>query len=105
MSFLLFLAKKGLFREEDIPELASQSAKTLGGLDEILSRGGMITADINTLKAEYYGIETRSLEGHKVAGEILKYIPEESARHYQVAPRGVVDHTLEVGIVDPDLLG
>ncbi len=103
MSFLLFLAKKGLFREDDIPELASQSAKTLGGLDEILSKGGMTNADISTLKAEYYGMETRSLEGHKIPGEVLKYIPEESARHYQVAPLGVVDHTLEVGIVDPDI--
>ncbi len=103
MSFLLFLSKKGLFREDDIPQLSSQAEKALGGMDEVLQKGGMTTSDINTLKAEYYGMEMRSLDGDKVASEILKFIPEESARHYQIAPLGVVDHVLEVGIVDPDV--
>jgi type IV pilus assembly protein PilB len=37
-----------------------------------------------------------------VAFEILEYIPEESALHYRFVPIGMVDGTLEVGIVDPD---
>lgn len=102
MSFLLYLAKRGLFREENIPEITSQSEKALGGLDEVLSRGGLTSEQIRTLKSEYYGIEAIIFDGKKVAVEVLKYIPEESARHYQVAPIGVVDHVLEVGIVDPD---
>jgi len=102
MSFLLYLAKKGLFREEDIPELSAQTEKALGGIDEVLSKGGMTEKDISMLKSEYYGMDIRNLGGQKVEGEILKYIPEESARHYEIAPLGVVDHTLEVGIVDPD---
>ena len=103
MSFLLFLSKKGLFREEDIPELVSQAGKARGGMEEVLVSGGMTKADISTLKAEYYGMEMRDLAGAKVAADVLKYIPEESAQHYQIAPLGVVDHVLEVGIVDPDL--
>jgi hypothetical protein len=34
--------------------------------------------------------------------EVLKYIPEESATHYQFVPLGVKDNFLEVGIVDPE---
>jgi type IV pilus assembly protein PilB len=102
MSFLLYLAKRGLFREEDIPELTSQSEKALGGIDEILSKGGMTGEQIRGLKSEYYGIESRIFNGDTIAIEVLKYIPEESARHYQIAPLGAPDHVLEVGIVDPD---
>lgn len=103
MSFLLFLAQKGLFREEDISELTKESQKALGGIDEVLSKGGMSSTDVLTLKSEYYGISARSLDGMKVPVEILKFIPEESARHYQVAPLSVENQVLEIGIVDPDM--
>ena len=103
MSFLLFLAQKGLFQEENISELTKASAAAPGGMDEVLTKGGMSMNDILTLKSEYYGIPARSLEGAKIPSEVLKYIPEESARHYQVAPIGVQNQMLEIGIVDPDM--
>ncbi len=102
MSFLLYLAQKGMFREEDIPELSSQAEKALGGIDEILSKGGMSSEQILALKASYYGIESKNLSGYKVPLDVLRTIPEESARHYQIAPLDIVDKVLEVGIVDPD---
>lgn len=36
--------------------------------------------------------------------EVLKYIPQESATHYKLAPLGLVDGVLEVGMVDPENL-
>ncbi len=105
MSFVLFLAQKGLFREEDVPTLSAQAESALGGLDEILQKGGMTGEQILTLKGEYFGLPARALEGHKVLVEVLKFIPEESARHYQIAPLSVVDAVLEIGIVDPDMPG
>ncbi|MBL7045228.1 MAG: type II/IV secretion system protein, partial [Parcubacteria group bacterium] len=33
---------------------------------------------------------------------VFKYIPEESALHYNFVPLGVTDNVLEVGVVDPD---
>ena len=88
MSFLLYLAQKGLFREEDIPEISAQVEHASGGLDEVLEKGGMTGDQIGSLKAECYGIEARSLADHKVPAEVLKLVPEESARHYQIAPLG-----------------
>ena len=103
MSFLLYLAQKGLFREEDIPELSAQAEKSPGGIDDVLINGGMNSEQIGTLKSEYYGIEARSLVDHKVPVDVLKLVPEESARHYQIAPLDKVDGVLEIGVVDPDL--
>lgn len=44
----------------------------------------------------------RELEGEKIAYDILRLIPEESAEHYELAPLSVADGVLEVGMVDPD---
>ena len=82
MSFLLYLAKNGLFREEDIPEISRQAEKVPGGLDEVLEKGGMTGKQIELLKKDYYGIETKDLAGHKVPVEVLKYIPEANHKHF-----------------------
>ena len=44
----------------------------------------------------------RALGDGKIPYNTLRYIPEESAEHYKLAPLGVVDGVLEVGMVDPD---
>ncbi len=43
-----------------------------------------------------------TLAEKKIPYDILRYIPEESADHYRIAPLGVSDGVLEVGVVDPD---
>lgn len=102
MSFLLHLAQKGLFREEDIPSIVASAENVPGGIDDVLTKGGMTEDQILALKSEYYGLPARKLDGYKVSSEVLRYVPEESARHYQIAPLDVVDKVLEIGIVDPD---
>ena len=47
-------------------------------------------------------ITARSLSDQKIPYEVLRYIPQESAEHYKLAPLGVVEGVLEVGMVDPD---
>ncbi len=51
------------------------------------------------------GIPVRTLGDAKVAYDVLRYIPEESAEHYKLVPLGVEDGVLEVGMMDPDNLG
>lgn len=51
------------------------------------------------------GAPPRSLGDVKVPYDVLRYIPQESAEHYQLAPLGVVDGVLEVGMVNPDDIG
>ncbi|QQG38219.1 MAG: type II/IV secretion system protein [Candidatus Kaiserbacteria bacterium] len=47
-------------------------------------------------------VPRRELGDSKIPYDVLRYIPEESATHYRLAPLGVVDDVLEVGMVDPD---
>ncbi|MDO8590032.1 MAG: GspE/PulE family protein [bacterium] len=53
-------------------------------------------------KGSLPGIPTRGIKDIEVSGEILEYIPQESAEHYRVVPIGVKDGVLEVGAIDPN---
>ena len=104
MSFLLFLAEKGILKQEDIPAVAAQIKQLPGGVDEMLARGGVTSAQLLALKGEYFAIPPRDLTGYTIPNDVLRFVPETSARHYQVAPLGVVNGVLEIGIVDPDVI-
>lgn len=47
-------------------------------------------------------IPIKDLKGKKVPFDVLKHIPEDSASFYKLVPLGVVDGTLEVGMLNPD---
>src|SRR3989344_2888951 len=76
-------------------------SKNLSIEDELLARG---VDDTKILKAkgEAMGIPTASLKSVKVPFDILKSIPEESARHYQFVPIGSEGGMVHIGIVDPE---
>lgn len=50
-------------------------------------------------------VPARVLGDKKIAYDVLRYIPEESAEHYKLVPLAVDDGVLEVGMTDPDNLG
>ena len=47
-------------------------------------------------------VPTRVIGDTKIPYEVLRYIPQESSEHYKIAPLGIVEGALEVGLVDPD---
>ncbi|OJI09566.1 MAG: hypothetical protein COV08_00260 [Candidatus Vogelbacteria bacterium CG10_big_fil_rev_8_21_14_0_10_49_38] len=49
-----------------------------------------------------YDIPIKKLAQAKIPFEVLKHVPEESAKIYQFIPFDFVDGVLEVGMVDPD---
>ncbi len=102
MSFLNFLATKNIISGDQIPFIKEQIKKENKTVDSILVENGLPKEDLIKMKGEYYGVPYRALESVDIPYDVLKNIPEESARHYQIAPLAIVDNTLEVGIVDPE---
>jgi len=102
MAFLEYLAQQGVIHEEDIESIRQKTEEE--GKDEydILVERGMDSDRLTELGGAFYNIPARKVLPEEVSFETLKYIPEESAVHYQLAPIGVKDGVLEVGIVDPD---
>ena len=101
MSVLDILLRKKLISKADLGEVRKQTASGVS-LEEALVGHGVKPEEIMTARGEFLNMPVRSLEGTTVPFETLEYIPEESALHYRFVPIGLVDDTLEVGIVDPD---
>lgn len=49
-----------------------------------------------------YNLPIKRIDPKSVPPDVLKYIPEDSAKIYGFIPIGVSDGVLEVGIIDPE---
>ena len=104
MNLLQVLSDSGVVEKGALPEIESQLSKPGASLEQVLQKNGVALKDILKAKGDYYGIPTRELGQKAVPFDILRYVPEESARHYRLAPLAIQDGVLEVGITDPDNL-
>jgi type IV pilus assembly protein PilB len=103
MNLISLLSDKGLLDRSRAAEVEAEVKK--GGTEEdALQKIGVQLHDILAAEGEYYGVPTRELGDTHVPFDILRYIPEESARYYKLSPIGIADGVLEVGITDPDNL-
>lgn len=101
MSILDLLLEKKLISKDDIREVRKQTEKGIS-LDEALISRGVKPEDVLVARGEFLNMPVRSIDQAGIPFEILEYIPEESALHYRIAPIGLKEGVLEVGIVDPD---
>ncbi len=105
MDVLTLLKDKGLIDDRTVASIKEDTERGNVSIEDALLARGVSAEDLLNARGEYYEIPTRMLDGATaVPYEILKYIPEESARHYRFVPLSVTDGVLEVGTTDPDNL-
>ncbi len=101
MSIFDILLQKKIITKDDVRDLRKQTSAG-SSLDDALIAHGVKPEDIVAARGEFLNIPIRSISEGSIPFDVLDYIPEESAVHYRFAPIGMVDGTLEVGLVDPD---
>jgi type IV pilus assembly protein PilB len=104
MGFLELLIQKNIITPQHLSVAQKEASSSDETLEEALQKQGVSKMDILTAKEEFYKVPSRDVPKERVPFEVLNYIPEQSARHYQFLPLSVTDGVLEVGIVDPDNL-
>src|SRR3989344_7588746 len=107
MDLLALLADQGIIDRSKIPSLqhdAGDADATPSKLEEALVKNGITPEVILKAKSDYYQIPSRGLGDAQISFDILQYVPEESARYYRLAPIGISEGALEIGITDPDNL-
>src|SRR5579859_2463410 len=104
MNLLELLSDSGVVEKGAVPEIEAELEKPGSTLEAVLQKNGVSLAAILKAKGDYYGLPTREVGEKAVPFEVLRYVPEESARHYHFAPLGIIDGALEVGVTDPDNL-
>ena len=102
MGILETLVKKNIITDEDVLAIKKELKKPGAKLDEILQDHGVTTTDLLAIRGEFYGVPFKVLDNQGIPFEVLRYVPEESATHYKLAPLGIVEGVLEIGMVEPD---
>lgn len=102
MSILEYLVEKNLLDKKSIADIKEEIRSSGKTLDDVLEERGVDNSALMEAKSEYFNVPVRNLGDTEVPFEILKYIPEESATHYQFVPLAVNEGFLEVGVVNPD---
>ena len=101
MSVLDILLQKNLLNKDSLREVHRQISEG-STMEQALVSQGVKPEDIMAARGEFLNIPVRSVAEGSVPFDVLDYIPQESAEHYRFVPIGLVDGTLEVGLVDPD---
>ncbi len=97
-----FIAE-GLLSPAQIEIIAEKQTADGRNLEDILRELGITEEAIRTVFSRYYEIPPFTFdEDFRVPSEVLNYIPEESALHYQIAPLKVDDGVLVVGVNNPE---
>lgn len=104
MDLLKLLSDSGMVDQALVPELEAEAKKGGTALETLLQKEGLQLKDILETKGKFYGLPVREVGEKSVPFDILRYIPEESARHYRLSPLGVADGVLEIGVTDPENL-
>ncbi len=102
MNLLALLSDKGLISPTQIDALQGEMRTSGISEEAALMKSGVSASEILKVKGDFYSIPVREIGGSKIAFDILRYVPEESASYYKLIPLGVVDKVLEIGLVDPD---
>lgn len=104
MDLIQLLVQNKLLSATAVPDIEKALRVPGASVEAALVDAGVGLLDILKAKADFYSVPHRVIGDKQVSFETLKLIPEESARHYMVAPLGVVDGALEVGITNPENL-
>ncbi len=99
--FADILLREGLLKDADLNQAKKEAEEENTSLEEILEYKGVSSQKILEAKEQATGIPVKSLGGAKVPFDVLKYVPEDSVRHYQFVPLGMKEGVLEIGMLDP----
>jgi len=96
------VSKSKYVDEEKLSAAATSSAELRKPLAETLVFKGLLSDEIlGKLVAEYFNVPYYSLQKKRVSEEMLKLLPETTARNFRVIPLELTKHNLKLGMEDP----
>ncbi|NVN96724.1 Flp pilus assembly complex ATPase component TadA, partial [Candidatus Nomurabacteria bacterium] len=97
------LVKRGLLREDQVPEIVKIAEdKFSADIEQALLSFDVTEENLLDLKGSIFNIPVKKIDPSMVLSSILKVIPKETAQTYHFVALGVVNNVLEIGITEPD---
>ncbi len=105
MNLLALLAEKGIVDAALQARVSSRATQDGSTYEKALLAEGVDAETIRNAIGEYFDLPTREItEREQIESSVLKYLSEDSARHYGIIPIAIEDDVLIVGITDPENL-
>ena len=103
MNLLSLLADKKVIDDVQSARVLKYAEEKGVSYEKSLLDDGVDPDVLRTAIGEYYDLPVRAvLESDKIDVNLLRYLSEESARHYRILPLALEDDVLIVGVTDPD---
>lgn len=103
MHLLRLLGEKNIIDQSNITQYEGIAAEKGISYERVLLDEGVDAEAILRTLGEHFGVPTEAIrENERIDSGILKYIPEESARHYSIIPLRIEGGVLLVGTTDPE---
>jgi type IV pilus assembly protein PilB len=103
MILLEELVKRGIIKEEQIPDISKvANEKHDGDIDQALLDFNIDENQILQAKGDLFNIPIKSIDPKTVLTDTLKLIPVDTAKVYHFVPIGINDSAIEIGITDPE---
>jgi type IV pilus assembly protein PilB len=105
MNLLALLTEKGVVDATLSARVSERATKDGTSYEKALLAEGVDADIIRNAIGEYFDLPTREIpEYQTIESSVLKYLSEDSARHYGIIPIALEDDVLIVGITDPENL-
>ncbi len=105
MNLLALLADKKVIDETQRASIDAHATEAGISYEKALIEAGVDAVAIRTYIGEYAELPTRTIvEEDRIDPVVLRYLSEESARHYGIIPIALEEGILIVGVTDPDSL-
>ena len=96
------MVKENLISTPQLVQALEYQKKNGGRLGSCLVKLGFVTdEDVTTFLSRQYGVPSINLAYFEVDPEVIKLVPEETARRYEVVPLSRVGSSLTIAMVDP----
>ncbi len=96
------LVKERIISQDQLTKALEEQKKTGGRLGSILVKLGFVSdEEVTTFLSRQYGVPSINLSYFEVDQAVIKLIPEDTARRYEVLPLSRVGSSLTIAMVDP----
>lgn len=101
--FVQFLSERKLISKDALDSLEKESEKTAKSLEELIIEKDFVSEqDFFNLKSKFLSIPVKKVVPEELSSDILKEVPEDTAKNYKIIPLATKENVLEVGMPLPD---
>lgn len=101
--FLDYLLSQNLITEFQYNRILNElETEHKGNLSAAILSVGISEDSVTQAKSAFYKLPYQKIKPQDVPYQIIKYIPEDAARHYKFIPIAFTDGVLSVGVTEPE---